>query len=1388
MGVNVCFNDHPEPVPGTSNGLDDEEISYRKEKLTMILSLGVDYWWYDRNWPTCLNSADPSISVYAFGMYAYQFITQEYYEQQVKGKEKEYAKRALIMGNVDDCLHGKWNYASDISAHRYSIQWTGDITCDSNALAQEIYTSVFGGAEVGLPYISSDIGGHTGAGVTNDMYVRWFQYGALSTILRVHCTAYQYIKQEGRMPWLFGETAEEVAHTYTDMRYRLLPLYYYLSYRNYSTGMPVMTRTDILYPEYQEASANDQYTLGDYILIAPIYTTPGYDKLVPDSQLTYNGQQGLFAEYFTNDSLSGTPAYTQIDSNVYFDWGSLSPAKLPADNFSVRWTGNITIGDKDASLAFFADDSVVVYIDGTKAIDGSAVYDTYLSTSVLKAGSTHSIVIEYKEFAVGAHIYMYYCEQTEVAVSTRSVFIPEGTWIDVWTGTRYVGPYTYELSYDLTTSPIFVREGAIIPLAQNMSNTNEKDWSQMCLDVYPSVNYSARATVYEDDVTTVAYKDGKFRTTDVTMNYYNDRKSLIVGIYAARGTFSGPRAFTERTWSIRLHSNPDWGEITAITINGEVIEFEEIAKNSSGKPFAYVGASLDSDVITFTFTANVYENTVIEITYASIKESKSNVNYDNTEVPFTLESEEAGTGVNLKDGNFIDYVSFGEASATLGVYKTGTLSTFSFPSSYDNKWINYDTSFYKELVYDGKDATSITSIASQRNFEFTIKTLGKPAYYTLYLGGKYSTARVSVRDRAGNVLTESFGNLYGSYVRKITIYVSDSTVSTLYVTYAMHASLPDGVGSAASGEVGGTGSGQGTISFVTAFAFIASENKTPTISVEGQSVTATKLSQTSASGNENLSSIGDLYEESTLDWIHFGNINGVMPVQKENADVIVDYSFTSIYAFVDYAMSLSYDDGDKIASHTGTTDGSCSNHNIPVTMLVDENVKHIRVYVGAWNATNTVKLYGNGTLLAKSDDIVAGGTSNCQIITFAVNVKAKTIVQVVCEISNSTTNGNVSIVAVAVTGKSNVATATATVSVEDTQSVYLNNCSDTYETLYWEHYSSANNVNVMAKAQDLITSNTVISDGQDFYDYTDLSWTNGQQTTVYYKNHNGRASGNEIIAKIKVNPSVKQIKVFTGAWRATNTTALYEGDMLLTCASSFTAGESSQKKVVTFDITAKTNTFLTVKITPSDKGDSGNVSCVAIVVLGEKTTKKTTLSLETNEEMTSYSTNKINLTEKGTADWAYLNPLDEMKDSDYIDTSSLYVQDNLKFWDYKASFTWSNGTTNVTNPTDDDVPDITDGTNNGVNGCFVSIDVTVTSSTNYITIWSGGYHTEYYLEIINSKGVVVFNKLLHERDDNSGSFCYETKLKVDATETEKLKIVVYKTTGDNCSMSAIAVS
>ena len=1049
MGIDICFNDHPEPVIGTTNGLDKSEVAYRGDKLTLILSLGIDYWWYDRNWSVSLNSCDPDISAYAFGMYAYQFITEEYRESVTDWDE--FAKRSLIMANVDGVLHGKWYYASDISAHRYSIQWTGDIGANTDALAQEIYTSVFGGAEVGLPYMSSDIGGHNQP-VTDEMYARWIQYGALSTICRVHCTSEKYIHQDGRMPWLFGETAEEVAHTYLDMRYRLLPLYYSLARQNYDTGLPIMQRLDIQYPEYVESSRNDEYLLGDYILVAPIAET---DTKVPDELFL----DGLKAEYYNNNNWSGSPILTRTESNIYYDWENKGPSGLElVDNFSIKWTGNITIGDRDAALTFFADDAIEVYIDGVKVIDGLNVYDTNLTTPVYKANSTHTIEVRYAEYGGNAHVYMRYLQQGDSACyNMRTVFIPDGTWIDVWSGERFVGPATYTVTHPLETSPIFVREGSLVALAPNMINVSEKDWSEMVLDVYPSTNYDAEISLYEDDTITTAYKSGFYRTTDITMDFDAGREALLINIGSAKGEFEGDRAFTERKWTVRLHTNPGWGSVTSIVVNGKVVEFDYISKSKNGVPFAFDGASPDSDIYEFVVEGSVYESYDIKVFYSSSEESQTNYSYEREEISFELSTEEAGDGIEFDD-SIIDWISFGENKDYIG-------NVFSSTTSYDTPWVANGE--FVKLFDDG--AFSSASINSQKDFSFEIDTDANAKYYVLYLGGYQSTAKVTVRDGAGNVQTVNFGNINGSYTKRVIIEKTDSATGKLYVTYSMVASeYTKKIYDNARYDL---------VCYLTMYGATASEKLPERLGLNND-VEVEFAGSIDATGNVNLTEIGD------LDWMHFGS--DVDVVQKKDGNVLGNVIFGTSFKFADYKASISYSDGLEQQSISASTSGTCSTEGVTLTLNITPSVKKVILYTGAWKATNKIEVYSsNGKLLASSGAFTAGSSSVNKVVTFAVNATENSIITIKVTIEPNSA-GNVSLAAVAVNSNAEIGNGGET--VEGTLTInHFNLNGSLIESETVENYSLP--YTVKAKEYEGLTSS---------HDYVIVNDSTTASVSIYY--------------------------------------------------------------------------------------------------------------------------------------------------------------------------------------------------------------------------------------------------------------------------------------------------
>ena len=765
-GISVVFNDHPEPTAGTKNLLDKTEVTYRNTNLKRILNKGLDYWWYDRNWWTSLKPVDEDLSIYTSGMYAYQSITEDFYSS--KAKRGEDARRALLMANVDGINNGTLSNPSELAAHRYTLQWTGDIGTSSESLEQEIFNMIYGGSEMGLPYLSSDLGGHTSE-VTRDMYIRWIQYGALSPICRVHCT-----KPYSRMPWLYGKTAEQVTHEYVNLRYRLLPLYYSLAHENYETGLPLIRRLDVKYPQYAEADRNDEYLLSDSILVAPL--SQGVPK-TDDYTFTSDGKEGLKAEYFSNDKLEGEPEIVKYDKKIDFDWGLGAPSGLSvSDYFSVRWSGRLTVGEKPIFFTAYSDDGIRIKIDGKTVVDGWNTYNKTFKTDFLEAGSTHDIVVEYFDGNEHAHVYVTAYSEGRV---TRDVFLPDGRWIDVWTGESYVGPATVTVSHSLETSPIFVRSGSVLTLADNMKNTNEKDWSHLTLEVFPSEDNDGSATLYEDDVTTVAYKNGEYRTTDITLS--GDRVQTLK-IAPAKGSFDGPRAFESRSYTVRVHQRDDWGTLKSVKLGGKEVAFKTLEKDKSADVLSIVGAARDADVYEIEFTAKTDEESVLVLEFSSSAPDGRNESYDDSRAELSLfvnrlQKEEASFTIGEGARDFILYGLNWEFETAK---KNGSLvSDITCRGKEDLFDDNYTISWKDS---DGKERSTTCGVVSYHDLKTTLNS-DSAGRFKLYLGGYKSIGKLTVRDRSGNVKTATFGDMETNYYREVIIDADGE--SELEVTYSL---------------------------------------------------------------------------------------------------------------------------------------------------------------------------------------------------------------------------------------------------------------------------------------------------------------------------------------------------------------------------------------------------------------------------------------------------------------------------------------------------------------------------------------------------------------------------------------------------------------------------
>jgi alpha-glucosidase (family GH31 glycosyl hydrolase) len=135
------------------------------------------------------------------------------------------------------------------------------------------------------------------------------------------------------------------------------------------------------------------------------------------------------------------------------------------------------------------------------------------------------------------------------------IYLPEGDWVDYWTGRVYSGNQTVDgYRAPLDTLPLFVRAGAIVP----MFPEGTIDWAegkaagQLDLDIYPQG--SSTFTNYEDDGRTRAYAAGEHAKQRFDVEAPESGSGAIeVRIGALDGQYDGRPE--ERRYQMAVHTN-----------------------------------------------------------------------------------------------------------------------------------------------------------------------------------------------------------------------------------------------------------------------------------------------------------------------------------------------------------------------------------------------------------------------------------------------------------------------------------------------------------------------------------------------------------------------------------------------------------------------------------------------------------------------------------------------------------------------------------------------------------------------------------------------------------------------------------------------------------------
>lgn len=149
----------------------------------------------------------------------------------------------------------------------------------------------------------------------------------------------------------------------------------------------------------------------------------------------------------------------------------------------------------------------------------------------------------------------------EKGATARSIYLPEGDiFYDFYTRQPYTGGQTIEIPVTISSIPLFVRSGAIVPMATNKLN-NLCTQQATGISILCAADKDGKLCLYEDDGVSMSYEKGEYLKTDITMTV-GERTYLD---FKQEGNY---RTAVETMYIDMIHRDkaPYW-----VTVDGEMI-------------------------------------------------------------------------------------------------------------------------------------------------------------------------------------------------------------------------------------------------------------------------------------------------------------------------------------------------------------------------------------------------------------------------------------------------------------------------------------------------------------------------------------------------------------------------------------------------------------------------------------------------------------------------------------------------------------------------------------------------------------------------------------------------------------------------------------------------
>lgn len=237
---------------------------------------------------------------------------------------------------------------------------------------------------------------------------------------------------------------------------------------------------------------------------------------------------------YYNPSPQDTEEWRELTTR-WFQFGTFAPIFRVHGQYPFREMFNIAPVNHPAYQSMLAYDKLryrlIPYIYSLTGMTWLNDY-TIMRPLVMDFFSDKNVLNIYDQFLFGPSILVN--PVYEFKARSRVVYLPASTgWYDFNTGKHYDGGQTINASAPYSFIPLFIREGAILPVGPEIQYTSEKPADPITLLVFDGKD--GAFTLYEDEGTNNDYENGAY--TLIPFSYDNASKSLVIG--QRKGQFEG---------------------------------------------------------------------------------------------------------------------------------------------------------------------------------------------------------------------------------------------------------------------------------------------------------------------------------------------------------------------------------------------------------------------------------------------------------------------------------------------------------------------------------------------------------------------------------------------------------------------------------------------------------------------------------------------------------------------------------------------------------------------------------------------------------------------------------------------------------------------------------